>query len=90
MNSSEVLQKIDVLIESGNSVWENPGSKAKQDIAQFCNAVKALVHDIYGADHPYVKKYENENDDLQHDLGEGMSLLKSIRMEVEYSSNLGH
>lgn len=90
MNGSELLQRIDLLIDAGNRVWENPGSKASRDVAQFCGAVKELVLEIYGGDHPYIKRYHDENQDLQQDLGEGMSVLKSIRMEVEYSSQLGH
>lgn len=90
MNSSELLEKIDLLIEQGNLVWESPGRDANRDIARFCGVVKGLVQEIYGADHPYIQKHTVENKELQHDLGEGMSVLKSIRREVEYSSQLGH
>lgn len=90
MNGSELLEKIDLLIDQGNMVWESPGSNAKRDVARFCSAVKDLVHDIYGAGHPYVQRHTAGSEELQHDLGEGMSVLKSIRMEVEYSSQLGH
>lgn len=90
MNASELLQKIDLLIDEGNMVWESPSSNAKRDISRFCGAVKGLVHDIYGDDHPYIKKHTEESVDSSHDLGAGMSLLTSIRKEVEYSSQLGH
>jgi hypothetical protein len=90
MNGSEVLQKIDRLIDEGNMVWENPSSNAKRDISRFCGAVKDLVHDIYGDDHPYIKKHTAENEAMSCDLGAGMSVLKNLRMEVESSSQLGH
>lgn len=86
MNASELLQKIDMLIEEGNLVWESPSSNAKRDIARFCGAVKILVHDVYGDDHPYIKKHTADKEALSHDLGAGMSVLKSMRMEVEDSS----
>lgn len=89
MNGSECLRKIDRLIDAGNGVWENPGSKAQRDIARFCCAVKDLVLDIYGAEHPYIKLYEGD-EDVRHDLGQGMAALKSIRLEVDYWSNMGH
>lgn len=90
MNGSELLQKIDLLIDQGNMVWESPGSNATRDIARFCDAVKDLVLIIYGPSHPYIEKHSTAAKDLQHDLGEGMSILQSIRKEVEYSSHLGH
>jgi hypothetical protein len=88
MNNSELLQKIDLLIDQGNMVWESPGSKANQDISRFCGEVKGLVHEIYGADHPYLKKNTDQTEGLLNDLGEGMSVLKSIRVEIESSSPL--
>jgi hypothetical protein len=90
MNGSDLLQKIDLLIDQGNMVWESPGSSAARDVARFCSAVKDLVHEIYGPEHPYIEKHSAAAKDFQHDLGEGMSLLQSIRKEVEYSSRLGH
>ncbi len=90
MNGNEMLQKIDVIIDQGNNVWENPGSNAARDVAQFCDAIKDLVLEIYGPDHLYIEKHSAATKDLTHDLGEGMSLLHSIRKEVEYSSQLGH
>lgn len=90
MNGSEFLEKIDLLIDQGNMVWESPGRNADRDIARFCSAVQDLVHEIYGAGHPYLQKDAAGTVELQNDLGEGMSVLKSIRMEVEYSSQLGH
>ena len=86
MSSSELLERIDCLFEEGNLVWESPSSNAKQDIDRFCDAVKVLVQDIYGDDHPYIKKHTAETEALSHDLGAGMSVLKSLRMEVEDSS----
>jgi|GEM_PF-2101776 len=90
MDGSKMLQKIDLLLEQGNMVWESPGSNASRDIALFCDAVKDLVQAIYGSGHPYIEKHAAASKDLQHDLGEGMSVLKSIRKQVEYSSHLGH
>jgi|LGOV01.1.fsa_nt_gb hypothetical protein len=90
MNGSELLQRIDLLIDQGNMVWESPGRNADRDIARFCSAVQDLVHEIYGAEHPYLQRDTAGTDELQNDLGEGMSVLKSIRMEAEYSSQLGH
>ncbi len=90
MNGNELLQKIDLIIDQGNNVWENPGSNAARDVGQFCDAVKDLVLAIYGPDHPYIEKHSAAAKDLRHDLGEGMSLLQSIRKEVEHSSRLGH
>lgn len=86
MNGRELLQKIDLLIEHGNMAWENPGKDATQDIALFCDAVKDLVLEIHGADHPYIKKHAAAAKDMKHDLGDGMMLLQSIRKEVEKSS----
>ena len=63
---------------------------ASRDIALFCDAVKDLVQAIYGSGHPYIEKHTAASKALQHDLGEGMSVLKSIRKQVEYSSHLGH
>ncbi len=83
MNGSELLQKIDLLIDQGNMVWESPGRNADRDIAQFCTAVQGLVHEIYGAEHPYLQRDSAGTDVLQYDLCEGISLLKSIRMEAE-------
>jgi hypothetical protein len=90
MNGSELLEKIDLLIEQGNLTWESPGRNADRDIARFCSAVQGLVHEIYGAGHPYLQKDNADSNEFQNELGEGMSVLKSIRMEIEYSSNLGH
>ncbi len=59
MNNSEFLQKIDFLSDQGNMVWENPGNKANQDIGRFCDAVKGLVHELYGADHPYLQRLQS-------------------------------
>lgn len=85
MNGSELLQKIDLLIDHGNMAWENPGNDAAQDIAMFCDAVKDLVLEIHGADHPYIKKHAAETKEMKHNLGDGMMLLQSIRKEVEHS-----
>jgi hypothetical protein len=90
MNGSELLAKIDLLIDQGNMVWESPGRNADRDIARFCSAVQNLVLEIYDAEHPYLQKDTAGTDELDNDLGEGMSVLKSIRIEVEYSSQLGH
>lgn len=90
MNGSELLDRIDLLIEQGNMVWESPGRNADRDIALFCSAVQGLVHEIYGAGHPYLQKDSDGTTDSQNNLGEGMSVLKSVRMEVAYSSQLGH
>jgi hypothetical protein len=90
MNGSELLQRIDLLIDQGNMVWESPGRNADRDIARFCSAVQGLVHEIYGAEHPYLQRDTAGTDELQHDLCEGISVLKSIRREAEYSSQLGH
>ncbi len=90
MNGSALLEKIDLLIDQGNMVWESPGRNADRDIARFCTAVKGLVLEIYGEGHPYLLKSSENSNEQQNELGEGMSVLKSIRMEVEYSSNLGH
>ncbi|MEZ4484762.1 MAG: hypothetical protein R2864_09230 [Syntrophotaleaceae bacterium] len=62
MNGSELLQKIDRLIDEGNMVWESPSSNAKRDIARFCAAVKGLVHEVYGDDHAYIKKHTNDKE----------------------------
>jgi hypothetical protein len=86
MNGSELLEKIDLLIDQGNMVWESPGRNADRAIALFCSEVKGLVHEIYGAGHPYLQRNTADTNDRQDDLGEGMSVLKSIRMEVESSS----
>ncbi|WP_145924831.1 hypothetical protein [Syntrophotalea acetylenivorans] len=90
MKGSELLEKIDLLIDQGNMTWESPGRNADLDIARFCSAVQGLVHEIYGADHPYLQKDTEGSKEQQNALGEGMSVLKSIRKEVEYSSQLGH
>lgn len=90
MNGSALLEKIDSLIDQGNMVWESPGRNADRDIARFCTAVQGLVHEIYGEGHPYLLKGSENSNKQQNELGEGMSVLKSIRMEVEYSSHLGH
>lgn len=90
MNGSEMLQKIDLLIDQGNMVWESPTRDASRAIARFCDAVKDLVQIIYGPGHPYIEQHTAESKDLKHDLADGMAILKSIRKEVEYSSHLGH
>ncbi|MEZ4599551.1 MAG: hypothetical protein R2940_07155 [Syntrophotaleaceae bacterium] len=90
MNGSEMLHRIEMLIDQGNLVWESPGSNAAKDIERFCDAVTELVQVIYGPGHPYVEKHSAANKDSQRDFAEGMSLLQSIHKEVEYSSRLGH
>lgn len=90
MNGSELLQRIDLLIDQGNMVWESPGRNADRDIALFCSAVQGLVHEVYGDEHPYLQRETAGTDEQKNDLGKGMSVLKSMRMEVEYSSQLGH
>ena len=50
MNGNELLEKIDLLIDQD----------ANRDITRFCGAVKGLVEEVYGTEHPFVQKHTVE------------------------------
>jgi hypothetical protein len=90
MKGSEWLKKIDLLIDEGNRVQEDPDNGNDRDVTSFCGAVKSLVEDIYGSEHPFHKRCSAPSGDGKHCVDEGLAVLKTIRNEVEYYSHMGH
>lgn len=96
MNTSDLVRRVDELIEMGNTVVTTRAGEGLDEtvdsdaIKKFYNAIELLIEIIHGYSRPLSKKFVTEADKYNpSDAEQGIAILKSLRTEILYAGEFG-
>ena len=96
MNTSDLVRRVDELIEMGNMVLATRTGVGLDEtvdsaaINKFYDAIGLLTEKIHGYSHPLSRKFETEADRYNPgDAEQGIAVLKSLRIEILYAGEFG-
>lgn len=92
MTTKELISRVDLLIEKGNTSMANiqvsrhDGSRYIESSVQagFRSACLSFISSLYNESHTYYKEFENKVDNsYTYNIESGICILQSIRSEIE-------
>ena len=96
MNTTDLVRRVDELIEMGNRVLAagtgegTDGTADSGATGKFHDAIKTFVEDIHGCSHLLDGEFETECDrSSRRDVEKGMTVLKAVRAEILYAGEFG-
>jgi hypothetical protein len=91
MNSNELLGRIDESIEMGKRILEphdnkkNDSTEALDGMKDFCQGMKVLIEDLYGAGNHLSHKFAAIDGFDPETVAEGLAVLADLRRVIIYT-----
>lgn len=91
MHTNELLRQIDDSLEMGSKILACPSidgvgdEEASRILEKFCWGIRTLTEEVYGSGRSLLEKFEERSECTAELVEEGMSLLRDLRILVEYS-----